>query len=202
MGQTLYKILEWITRFAYINALWIIFTLAGGILLGLFPATVALYSIIRQWLKGNWEQPIFQQFFLYYKLEFWKSNRLGIFLYTIGIILTINIFFLYENINLLLSWTAAPFLAGIVIFILLLFYLFPAYVHFDEQNKVVVKDAFLIMLISPIYTLGMFISIAAFAVIVSLLPALFFIFGVSFYGFITMWFALHAFNQIQHKRNV
>ena len=49
----IYNVLEWITRFAYLNLLWILFSLAGGVIFGFFPATIAMFAIAREWLKGN-----------------------------------------------------------------------------------------------------------------------------------------------------
>ncbi|ARK32083.1 YesL family protein [Halalkalibacter krulwichiae] len=201
MSRALYAILEWITRFAYINALWIIFTLAGAILLGLFPATVAMFSVIRQWLKGKTDLPIFSTFWQYYKTEFLKSNRLGLLVYLVALIIGFNLFFLYANIGELLTWTSAPLLAGIILFVFILFYLFPAYAHYDLGLFQLIKNAFLTMLVSPIHNVVIIISLVAFYFIVTVIPALAFIFGASFYGFITMWFALHAFNRIQEKQS-
>ncbi|BDG36084.1 DUF624 domain-containing protein [Saccharococcus caldoxylosilyticus] len=46
----LYRVCEWITRLACINILWMLFTLAGLIVFGIAPATVALFTIVRKWL--------------------------------------------------------------------------------------------------------------------------------------------------------
>ncbi|KHF39106.1 YesL family protein [Halalkalibacter okhensis] len=202
MSRALYSILEWITRFAYINLLWIFFTLAGGIILGLFPATIAMFSLIRQWLKGRSDLPVFHSFWQYYKSEFAKSNRLGILLYLISFIFIFNIFFLQANIGELLTWTAAPLLAGLLLFILILFYLFPAYVHFDLKVLQIIKNAFLTMLVSPLHTFFILVSLGAFYVIVTVIPPLGIVFGASFYSFITLWAALNAFGRIQQKHDV
>lgn len=50
---TLYRYMDWGMRLAYINILWL-----GGIILGLgvvgfFPATVAMLSVIRKWSYGE-----------------------------------------------------------------------------------------------------------------------------------------------------
>ncbi|WP_421102885.1 DUF624 domain-containing protein [Sporosarcina psychrophila] len=53
-----YNVFEWITRLAYIYLLWILFSLAGGMISGFFPATIAMFAISREWLKGISEIPI------------------------------------------------------------------------------------------------------------------------------------------------
>ncbi|TMW71025.1 YesL family protein [Alteribacter natronophilus] len=200
MSRTLYSMMEWITRFAYINVLWIVFTLAGAVLLGLFPATAAMFSVIRRWLMGDTDLPVFTTFWKYYKIEFLKSNQLGIVIYLLSSIFVFNLFFLHANIGELFTWTSAPLLAGLLLFLMILSYLFPAYVHFDLSLFKTAKNAFLTMLVSPGHTLLMLISLGAFYTLVSAVPALGFIFGVSYSGFIMMWFAHHAFNRIQEKQ--
>lgn len=200
MSRALYQILEWITRFAYINVLWVLFTLAGGILFGLFPATIAMFSLVRQWLRGNSDSPVLKSFWQYYKSEFFKSNFLGLFIYVISFIFIFNIFFLYANIGELLTWTTAPLLAGMLLFIMLLFYLFPTYVHFDLSIAQTFKNAILMMFVSPIHTVFILVSLVAFYFIVYLIPALGFVFGASFYCFITVWFSLDVFKKIAEKK--
>ncbi|MEC0304686.1 DUF624 domain-containing protein, partial [Terribacillus saccharophilus] len=53
LSSSLYQLFEWITRFAYLNVLWILFTIAGGFIFGFFPSTIAMFTIIRDWLKGE-----------------------------------------------------------------------------------------------------------------------------------------------------
>lgn len=200
MNQTLYNILEWITRFAYINIIWVFFTLLGGVIFGLIPSTNALFAVIRQWLKGNSDIPIFKSFWSYYKSDFLKSNRLAILIYLFAIIIGYNIFFLHLNMDDLITWTSAPLLAGMLLYLLFLFYVFPAFVHYDLKVTQIIKNAVLTMLVSPIHTLLIIICLASYYLIVSVIPALFFIFGASFYAFITMWIALRAFHKIQEKQ--
>ncbi|MCL7749679.1 YesL family protein [Halalkalibacter alkaliphilus] len=200
MGRALYSMLEWITRFAYINVLWFFFTLAGGVILGLFPATIAMFSLIRQWLRGHSDMPIFPSFWRYYKKEFWKSNRLGLIIYLFSFVFGFNIIFLHANIGELITWTYVPLLAGLLLFILLIIYLFPTYVHYDLPVMQIIKNAFLTMLVSPIYSFFIMICLGASYIIVTVIPALALIFGASFFSFITLWFSLHAFSKIEHKQ--
>ncbi|GAE29536.1 YesL family protein [Alkalihalobacillus hemicellulosilyticus] len=202
MDRALYRILEWITLFAYLNVIWICFTLAGGIVLGLFPATIAMFSIIRKWLQGDSDKPILATFWHYYKDEFWKSNRLGFLIYFVSLVVGFNSFFLYVNHDEQLSWALGPLLAGILLFFVFMFYIFPVYVHFDLNLFQIVKSAFQIMLISPVQTLFIIVSLGAFYLIITVIPAVGVIFGASFYSLITLLFALNAFQKIQEKQNL
>ncbi|MFA9556724.1 DUF624 domain-containing protein [Evansella sp. AB-rgal1] len=45
----LYRVSEWLIRLAYINILWMLFTIVGLIILGIAPATATVFTIIRKW---------------------------------------------------------------------------------------------------------------------------------------------------------
>lgn len=199
-STVIYNILEWITRFAYINLLWIFFTLIGGILFGFYPSTTAMFAIIRDWLGGKTDIPIFQTFWEYFKNDFFKSNRLGIFITTIIVLLGIDIYYVQVSINNILTWIYIPLFAFILTFLLFLLYIFPTYVHYDLKVSHLIKNAFLIMLINPINSFLIILCLISLFFIMQLLPALAFIFGGSPYAFITMWLCLNAFNKMQKKQ--
>ncbi|WP_188454870.1 YesL family protein [Virgibacillus oceani] len=197
-GGAIYSFLEWITRFAYVNLLWILFSLLGGIVLGFFPAAIAMFSIVRQWIKGNTDIPIMKSFWEFYKADFWKSNRLGLFYAAIVVIITIDIF--YIQVNHVLDWRNIPLFAFMLLIALFTFYVFPAFVHYDLNVLSVMKNALLIMLISPVHSILMTISIVSIYLIIQVLPALAFIFGGSIYALITMGLGYHAFINVEKKQ--
>lgn len=58
----IYHISNWIMRLAYVNFLWILFTLAGFIVFGFFPATIATFAVVRKWIFDTTDIPIFTTF--------------------------------------------------------------------------------------------------------------------------------------------
>ncbi|MFL6556498.1 MAG: YesL family protein, partial [Bacillus sp. (in: firmicutes)] len=76
MGK-LFTFCEWFMRLAYVNLLWFFFSLAGLVLLGIMPATVALFTIVRKWQLKETDLPIWKTFLSVYRQEFKKSNGLG-----------------------------------------------------------------------------------------------------------------------------
>ncbi|WP_019152699.1 YesL family protein [Robertmurraya massiliosenegalensis] len=199
ISSIIYRTFEWITRFAYLQLLWAVFTLAGGILFGLIPSTVAVYAIIRSWLRGNTDIPLFSSFWNYYKNDFLKSNKLGILIYLIFLLIGLDFIYLQEIDQSIVTWMHAPLFAFMLLSMLFVFYLFPAFVHFDLNNHSIVKHAFFIMLIHPFHSLLMVLSLASLFIIIYYFPAIGLIFGVSSIAYITMWLALHAFNKVQKK---
>lgn len=195
--STIYRATEWITRLAYLNLLWIFFTLTGLLLFGFFPSTLAMYAIVRDWLNGKTDIVIFKNFWNYYKTEFVKSNLLGLFLITIIVLIGLDIYYVQMND---FTWISIPLYAMILLFILFLFYLFPAFTHFDLNLFPLIKNTFFIMLISPLHTLLIIICIGALFIFINVFPGSAFIFGGSLYALITSWLALHAFNKLAQNR--
>lgn len=195
--STIYRATEWITRLAYLNLLWIFFTLTGLLLFGFFPSTLAMYAIVRDWLNGKTDIDIFKNFWNYYKTEFVKSNLLGLFLITIIVLIGLDIYYVQMND---FTWISIPLYAMILLFILFLFYLFPAFTHFDLNLFPLIKNTFFIMLISPLHTLLIIICIGALFIFINVFPGSAFIFGGSLYALITSWLALHAFNKLAQNR--
>ena len=63
---------EWVIRLVYLNFLWIGFSLLGLGILGIFPATSALVSVLRKYFIKNERVKISSEFYRYYKKDFWK----------------------------------------------------------------------------------------------------------------------------------
>lgn len=196
----IYNIVDWITKFAYLNLLWILFTLLGGVIFGFFPSTISMFVIVREWLKGETDISLFSTFWKHYRDEFFKSNLLGVFVALVSVVIALDILYIKSTTNELLTWTYLPLFAFMLLFIMFLCYLFPSFVHFDLKLWQVIKNSFFIMLINPITTLLIFLCLLPFFYLVSLLPAIGFIFGGSIYAFISMRFSLHAFQKVSEKQ--
>ena len=196
LGSSLYMMLEWITRFAYLHLLWVLFTLAGVVILGIYPSTTAAFAIMRKWLHGESELPVFKTFWTYYRNEFWKSNHLGLYITIILFVILVDLFYITSMVESSFSWISVPLLAGMLFFSFLLLYIFPVFVQFDQSVLMTIRTAFLLMLISPIQIVMLIICLLAIAVIVWFFPAIGFIFGISLYAFVSVWVAGYSFKRL------
>src|SRR5690625_3722809 len=164
-----YTVANWIMRLAYVNILWIAFTLVGIIIFGFFPATTGMFSVIRKWVQGKSDIPIFLTFWSTYKKEFLKSNLLGFILSLIGYILYIDFTFLRQGVDGFLQFTYYPLLIVILLYMLVLLYVFPVFVHYEVnifqvcKNAFLLmtmsKNAFLLMVMSPLITIMMIVGL-------------------------------------------
>lgn len=193
---------EWITKFAYINILWIGFSLAGLIVLGFFPATIAMFTIIRKWLKGESDIPIFRTFWTTWKSEFFRSNGFGLLVDAVVGLIVFNLVFVERSGNGFISAIQIPIYLFMFASIMTILYLFPVYVHFELKWFQMVKNSFLMMLISPIENIVMIAGVVAVLFVVKLIPALGFFFGGSLTAAIIMSVAYLVFGKMDRKRRV
>ncbi|MFS0750159.1 YesL family protein [Oceanobacillus sp. 1P07AA] len=195
-ASRLYTIMEWVMKFAYLHLLWVIFTLLGLVIVGFYPATLSTYSIVRKWLTSNPDIPILSTFWTTYKDYFKKGNILGIGTNLFIALAVINIIFI-QSYQGAFSMVQVPLMAFLLLVCLFFIYLFPVAVHFDLPVTKIIKQSFLIMLISPIHTLLIMVSFVSIYLICTQIPALFFIFGISIIASISTWIIQHRFDTIQ-----
>src|SRR5690625_5498772 len=135
-----------------------------------------MFTMVRDWLRGNSDFAVINTVCEYYKLHFLKSNLLGVFLNILFGLIAIDIYYIQINMNEQLTWTKIPLFAFMLIVALFLFYIFPSFVHFDLKVVTLIKNAFLIMIVSPIQSFLMIICLVSVFFIMQAIPALFFIF--------------------------
>jgi uncharacterized membrane protein YesL len=167
----IYEICEWIMRLAYVNLLWLFFTLLGLGVLGFFPATSAMFTLVRGWLLGQ-ELKVFPTFWRSCRKNWIDANLLGYFLLAVGILLYVDIR-LMRSFNHpffdLLSFAALGF--GFLYLVVLL-YAFPLYVHVRLKKREVVRLALFAGMKHPLRTLILLVCIAMIALINAVFPGL------------------------------
>ncbi|MBO0992290.1 YesL family protein [Bacillus sp. SD088] len=191
------NICKWITYFFYLNLLWLGFCLLGGIMLGIFPSTVSLYTIARKAALGEEEIPLVKTFWHVYRTEFLRANGLGYSLLFIGGLITFNLFF-FRNVegtsNFFMSFLM---LIIMVVFIMLILYIFPVYVHYKLNILQYLRQAVLIAFLQPVNLIIMLITCAATYYFFVYLPGFIPLFGISILCHLNMWLAYQGFQAIE-----
>ena len=193
------KLLEWISRLAFLNLLWISFSLLGLIIFGFFPATVAMFAVARKWMLGNDEMSIFKTFWTAYKREFLKSNVLGVIIVAIGLILYIDFQFVQHAANSLATFLYVPFFIITLIFISMLFYIIPIFVHYDMKLSQVIKNSFFVMIMNPLSTFYMLIGSFGILFVLSYAPPICLLYSGNLLALFIMKPATTAFEKINQK---
>ncbi|GAF24400.1 hypothetical protein JCM19047_4302 [Bacillus sp. JCM 19047] len=184
-----YRIAEWIMRLAAINLLWILFTVGGLVVGGLFPATQAAFAVTRQWIRGETDLPIFKTFVHYFKKDYLKVQIMGLCLTIIGFVLYIDLVFIYQSANPYVQLLAFPLLILTFIYILTCFYAFSAFVHYELSVFKLLKHAALHTVVRPFLSIGMLITCAGVLFLMFQFPGVLPFFGVSIPIFLLMWFS-------------
>ncbi|CAG9620943.1 YesL family protein [Sutcliffiella rhizosphaerae] len=173
-----YNISQVIMRLAYLNILWILFTLLGGILFGIMPATTALFAVIRKYRQGFSDLPVFKTFWGYYKKEFLKSNVLGMLLFILGYLLYLNLTLLQGEAWLSIGLRYVMLFFCVLFFIVILM-IFQVYVQYNLKLFQYVKTALLIGLSYPHFILLMVAGIFLLQYLFFFIPGIIPFFGAS-----------------------
>jgi len=193
----LYRCTEWIYKLALVNLIWIGLTIFGLVLFGVGPATAGLYSVLRKWMNGQTDCPIFKTFFSVYKREFLRANLLSwSFIFAF--------FILYLDFKFISGFTGALHIIGIAFLLSIFFlaiitfmYIFPVNAYFETNVKNCFKTALLIGLSQLHLTLLMIVSTLLFFFLMRLFPGIIPFYGISVLGVILMWFSRKGFLKIE-----
>lgn len=198
----LYRITEWISRIAFSNILWglcsipflfiavmkiimlgsetggpneqITLNWALGILapFTVFPATAALFTVVRKWVMGNTDVSTFRTFFQGYKENYLKS-MLG------GLIYTVLFVVMYVDVTVYMTQMANFRIVGILMLVLMIilfvsmFNFFSIVVHYQMTFKEVIKNSVLLTIARPIRVFSTLIGSALLAYIGLRYPVLY-----------------------------
>ncbi|MDM5338544.1 DUF624 domain-containing protein [Fictibacillus enclensis] len=170
-----YRICEWVVRFFIANVLWLIFNLpivylafnvflakspdhllANLLLIALltpfcfFPATSALFGVVRKWILGNSDNSILKLYVKSYKENYVKSMAGGIFFTILWSILIIDYFYFMKlNSPFIYLFVA---MIGAYIFVITLHFLSNT-VHVHLTLRTLLKNSFLLGIGRPVQTI-------------------------------------------------
>lgn len=198
----IYKLMDWISKLALLNLLWIAFTILGLGAFGFFPSTVAMFAVVRKWMLGEEEVSIVKTFWNSYKKEFVKSNLLGLFIVAAGLVLFIDFYFIQNAAKNMAAFLYIPLCIITLIFVCTLFYLIPIFVHYEMKLTNVIKNSFFVMLMNPLSTLYMLIGSFGICFALSYVPPICILFSGNLLAMLFMKPACNAFNKIQRRQEV
>lgn len=162
------RIIEIIGNFVQLNLVWLIMCLP---VITIFPATVAMYGIVRKWISGRDIDGIFRTYFSLFKecflQSFWIS--IGWFMFA---------YFLYLDYHIM-QFTGSLLILGVVTFLFLAItvYLFPSLAHFDANWKAIIRNSTTIAIVYPLKT-ALLVSILLVTIfLIYLFPISVFILG-------------------------
>src|SRR5699024_11830385 len=137
-------------HFCYLNILWLVFTRLGLGVFGIMPATAAMFSVVRKWVNHEDDVKIFTVFWKSYKKEFIRANLLGLILFAIGYVLSIELHILRSQDHIAYYNASFGVLALILFYAVILTYFFPIFVHYNLRVIDYFKWQCLIRIVQPV----------------------------------------------------
>ncbi|WP_404455506.1 YesL family protein [Oceanobacillus kapialis] len=190
----------WITRLAYLNILWISFTLAGLGVLGIFPATAAMFAVVRKWTRGEDEIPITATFWKAFKKEFLQANKMGYCLLLIGYALIQQLQILWRQEDMMYVLAGFGVLLLVFLYAIVLLYAFPVFAHFQLSVLNYIKWPVIIGVVHPLLTIVLAVALFfIYTIVYATVPALLFFFGGSITAYILTWGAGKTFAKYEQQ---
>ncbi|RLQ94866.1 YesL family protein [Falsibacillus albus] len=196
----LYRYGNWAMKLACLNLLWLSGILIGVGAAGMFPSTVAMFSVVRKWNQsGDLDLPLISYFKKEYQREFLKSNLYGYAWVAIGLILYADLHF-FRGIPSLtgILFTFFFFLLG-VIYLAALLFAFPVYVQYELGIFQYIRNAVYIALSNPLYSILMALGLYFPYYLMMKIPGLLPFFGGSLITLPLMLLSLRLFELIEKK---
>jgi uncharacterized membrane protein YesL len=168
-----------------------VFTLAGGVILGVGPATVTAYSLARRRIQGE-SFHSWPAFVTTYRREFWRGSLLVLPLAGTSVLLVINYFY-FASLGSAGTALRLATLAAIATLVVIAAYLLPMSVHYDLPTLSYLPKASLFALTRPAASVLLLFVFAAVVYAAAMYP--FLVLAIAIGGWIQLdtWLCLRFF---------
>ncbi len=192
LNSRLYQVMDVVANFFFLNLLWL---LACIPIVTIFPATAALFAVIRGWIRET-ESGFLLPFLRYFRENFFQSLIVGTVWSLIGLILVLDFLFVQQ----MTSWVKGPLLALLALLGLVYggtaVYLFPVMVHYQTGWAQIIKNSFLVVFSAPGSTL-LCLLIFALAGLASYVFPISILISMSVVAYLIYYFSHRVFQQIE-----
>jgi uncharacterized membrane protein YesL len=173
---------------AKLNLLWILFSLMGGVILGLGPATVAAYTLARRHSRGESIQ-IWPEFWAVYRREFVRGSLLVLPVAVLAAVLLVEYqYFTAPGLRIAML-VALAMLAAVGA------YLGPLYAHYDLPLWAYLPKASLLALTRPASTVLLLFALSAIVYATSAAPLLAAVISFGAWIYLNTWLCLRFFEE-------
>lgn len=187
--------LEWIMKLAYLNILWLGFTLLGIGIFGFFPATITSFIMLKKFVVEGETEWTVKQFFVCFKKMFFRSNRIGFFCWLILGSLGFNLHLVLTSEEPLFIGLRIPLLMTIIGTLFMLVYIFPISVYGRRSLYQTFFSACCFALAFPVQTA----KVLGFLLLIAGIGFLFPMFLLFFSGSVSMYLVLKNYVLLQAK---
>ncbi|GGK78311.1 hypothetical protein Ppa06_41400 [Planomonospora parontospora subsp. parontospora] len=178
---------------ARLNLAWIAFTLAGGVVLGVGPATVAAYTLARRH-AGHESFPLWREFAAVYRREFLRGSLLVLPPIAAAAVLAGNQLY-FSALGPGAGPLRAATLAALVALAAVTAYLLPMYVHYDLPPLACLPRASRLVLARPASSVLLLFTLSAVVFAAAALPVLALTLGAGAWIQLNTWLCLRFFEE-------
>lgn len=193
------KTMTWLADMLHIQMLWLAGSLSGLIVLGFFPASFAMFSVMREMIFKTRSFSFNKKFIKEYKDNFLKSNLYGFSLLAVIALLvvyfrtTLNV---DHNLSVLFLFLGYGM---IVLFSIALLYFPTVYAHYQLNIFQLIRHSVVIMVACPVNTLGMVGAFLGLYLMHSELPILTPFVSIAMFAYGLSYSAHNAFTKLTRK---
>ncbi|WP_169302649.1 DUF624 domain-containing protein [Thermobaculum terrenum] len=141
----IYKALEVLANFLFLNVLWLF---VAAPIFTIFPATTALFGVVKDWITGK-DNGFFFPFLRHLRKEFLQSLFIGAFWIPLGLILLLDIYAIYHMTGII-KLLLIPFTSIIcLLYLAASVYIFPVAVTYRLKSLHIIRNSLLYALSYP-----------------------------------------------------
>ncbi|GAE36197.1 YesL family protein [Halalkalibacter akibai] len=190
---------EWLMKLAFLNTLWVIFTLAGAGIFGWAPATAALFGVLRKRMLTNEDFPTLKTFFSLYKKEFFRANLIGLFILIGGwsLYYSLSTLIFLEQTAMILLGTI--FFIMTILFVIVSLFIFPVFSHYNIPFKKCFRYSLMLGLSHLHYCLLMVIALSVTAILFHSFPGFLLFYAISIPVACVMVITMRVFTSLEDK---
>lgn len=166
LNSRLYILLDKISNLFILNVLWILLCLP---IVTIFPATAAMFSVVRQW-KLKDETTVLKPFIRSFKLNFKQSLLIGLLWVPFAFLLYLDYFYVVQAATQWRTFLLIPLFFIGLIFLFMSTFLFPVMTHYQLLLRDVLKNSFIVSLVYFPTTLLIIILGVLFLLVLLYLP--------------------------------
>lgn len=188
----LYAAFDEVFLAAKLNLLWFAFTLAGGVVLGVGPATVAAYTLARRRIRNESFYSM-REFAAVYRREFFRGSLLVLPPIAAVILLRVNLAYLTATGPRVVTLVTLAVLAAVLAVV------FPMYVHYDLRLPALLPKASQFALLRPASSVLLLFTLCAVVFAATSFPLLIPVIAVGGWIQLDTWLCLRFFAENEER---
>lgn len=189
----------WIANFFYLQLFWILYSVKGLLVLGIFPATFAAVQVIYKWFENmEFDFSIHETFKASYNEGFKRANIVGYISLLVVAILYVDLRISNVFIQSIFLHTMLLFFSFAVLSVGL--YLFTVMSRYEYSVKHIFKQSFFVALATPINTLAAGVALILAVALLSNFLFLAVFFGVPIILMPIVWFTYSGILAAESKK--